>query len=446
MSKYRYKLEHYHAIESADIVIDGITVLAGENGCGKSTLSRWLYYLVNGSRRYEEYVYKSYIRRVYRMLRRLDMPNREMRLNMSEKEMPNRFYIQSLYKTGIDEKYDEEDFHKLTYYYKKVVRGFTENLEVYLNKDISENRQKRILNYLGIDDEGLTKQEVVYRIRDKYDSFLESTIEELNSELETRPISRLIKTISKDYEQEEDTPKNIQLYEDNVGLIDGNIISELYNLKKAIYIDTPLALFHEYDDNLFWKELNDMVLDYNSDLSLSEKKLLSRIKNILHGEARFVESDSLFEEEGELRYHSVDHNVDININKTATGFKTFIYLQRLLENGYLNQESLLLIDEPEVHLHPQWIVEYARLLVLLNKELGLKIMLATHNPDMVAALRSIAEYENVLSNTHFYISERDPESSKYVYKDLGSDIEAIFASFNIALSRIQSYGVGGIQQ
>ena len=84
MSKYRYKLEHYHAIESADIVIDGITVLAGENGCGKSTLSRWLYYLVNGSRRYEEYVYKSYIRRVYRMLRRLDMPNREMRLNMSE--------------------------------------------------------------------------------------------------------------------------------------------------------------------------------------------------------------------------------------------------------------------------------------------------------------------------------------------------------------------------
>ena len=181
-------------------------------------------------------------------------------------------------------------------------------------------------------------------------------------------------------------------------------------------------------------------------MSLSEKKLLSRIKNILHGEARFVESDSLFEEEGELRYHSVDHNVDININKTATGFKTFIYLQRLLENGYLNQESLLLIDEPEVHLHPQWIVEYARLLVLLNKELGLKIMLATHNPDMVAALRSIAEYENVLSNTHFYISERDPESSKYVYKDLGSDIEAIFASFNIALSRIQSYGVGGIQQ
>ena len=49
MSKYKYTLRDYHAIKEAEIKLDGITVLSGINGCGKSTLSRWLFYLVNGS-------------------------------------------------------------------------------------------------------------------------------------------------------------------------------------------------------------------------------------------------------------------------------------------------------------------------------------------------------------------------------------------------------------
>ena len=36
----RIKTEHFRAIGKADIIINGITVVAGENGCGKSTLLR----------------------------------------------------------------------------------------------------------------------------------------------------------------------------------------------------------------------------------------------------------------------------------------------------------------------------------------------------------------------------------------------------------------------
>lgn len=113
---------------------------------------------------------------------------------------------------------------------------------------------------------------------------------------------------------------------------------------------------------------------------------------------------------------------------------------RLIENGYLTENSILIIDEPEAHLHPQWIVEFARILVLLNREVGCKVLLASHNPDMIAAIRSISSAHGTLDATRFYQAEKDPESLRYTYKNLGSDIEEIFQSFNIALERIKDYG------
>ena len=49
-------MSDYHAVRNADVVIDGITVLAGENGSGKSSLLRWLHYVVKVLCEYEEMV------------------------------------------------------------------------------------------------------------------------------------------------------------------------------------------------------------------------------------------------------------------------------------------------------------------------------------------------------------------------------------------------------
>lgn len=61
---------HYplHAIKEANIAINGITVLAGENGCGKSTLSRWLYYLINGFNGFDEFAYNDLLKQIQELL------------------------------------------------------------------------------------------------------------------------------------------------------------------------------------------------------------------------------------------------------------------------------------------------------------------------------------------------------------------------------------------
>ena len=114
----------------------------------------------------------------------------------------------------------------------------------------------------------------------------------------------------------------------------------------------------------------------------------------------------------------------------------------MLRSGFLTSNTLLIVDEPEAHLHPQWIVEYARLIVLLNKEIGVNFLIASHNPDMVSAIKYISEKEGVDSSLNYYLAEQvDQEKDLYVYKDLGTDINPIFKSFNIALDRIGLYGI-----
>ena len=130
-----------------------------------------------------------------------------------------------------------------------------------------------------------------------------------------------------------------------------------------------------------------------------------------------------------------------NLLDIATGIKSFLILQQLLKNGSISDKTLLIIDEPESNLHPQWIIEYARIIVLLNKQLGVKFFLATHNPDMVSAIRYISEKEGNLDNVIFYLALPSDKEFSYKYHLLDKNIEPIFGSFNIAIDRINKYGI-----
>ena len=91
------------------------------------------------------------------------------------------------------------------------------------------------------------------------------------------------------------------------------------------------------------------------------------------------------------------------------------------------------------NLHPQWVVEFARLLVMIHKCLGTKILITSHHPDMVSAIRYIAEKEGFLDDTRFYLAESEADVSCFEYKNLGSDIEPVFESFNESFATIQKY-------
>src|SRR5690606_12637015 len=112
---------------------------------------------------------------------------------------------------------------------------------------------------------------------------------------------------------------------------------------------------------------------------------------------------------------------EFDLIECATGLKSFAILQLLYKNRFFDKNTFLIIDEPEAHLHPQWVVEYARLIVLLHKNIGVKFLIASHHPDMISAIKYISEKEKVSNNLNFYLAKKHEDSFTYSYEKLGTN-------------------------
>ena len=430
---YTFGINEYRAIKKANIAIDGISVLAGVNGSGKSTLARWLYYIINATHSFEQYQ-RSYF--IQSLEQEIEKVHRVFRSS------PRSLDYQSIKASIRRFRQNEElewDILKQTYF------SFVEKAEVDLSDYAKTNPLNgRLSNFLlgkNLPEETNNRQIIDTYILECYDTY-EKGFLTFRQKVESCKRDDLGDVISSEFSKGEQLPDMITLAEGETDLLRNETFSPPLMLNRAIYIDSPMAVssksFYLFSRNA-WDELQYYLYNENPQKkSLFSDQLRIEIQSVIGGDIQLVEDK--FGIDRELHYVSKKQGIDISISDAATGIKTFAYMMQLLNNGWLDKETLLLIDEPEAHLHPQWIVEFARLLVRIHKALGVKVLIASHNPDMIAAIQAIALKEGVIKDTVFYLTHREKDDLRYAFVDKGSDISDIFTSFNIAISRIEMYG------
>ena len=444
MGKYVYSLYGYHSIKKAEIGIDGITVLSGVNGCGKSTLSKWLYYIVNGVSNFERYIYTDFVREVHEAVAELNLYRRDIDRRRWGQRNENILYfrtIETMLRELANADGSQDDMDEAADLFKRALSRFCDTLKDYLKGSSSPDTKERILRLLNISEPDIDG------IDDAVDQFFSARVqrmEKLEGDVVKKQDARQAKSffdlITRNFKITDIRPSEMNLEEDGVKLFSKNTVGNIFGISRAIYVDTPMAVCEGVasDDNGHWNDLHKLMLNARRNFTpmAAHKKILLRIGKLLNGEVMLKSNDF---NQKRLFYTRKD-GLSIRLEDTATGFKSFSYIMRLIENGYIDDKTLLMIDEPEAHLHPQWIVEFAHILVLLNKELGAKVMVASHNPNMVEAIQAIAKKLGVLDKTHFYIAKEAENRFTYEYEDLGQDVEGVFRSFNVAYQKIEQYG------
>lgn len=142
------------------------------------------------------------------------------------------------------------------------------------------------------------------------------------------------------------------------------------------------------------------------------------ISNIINGTFEY----NRIKDEFEYKTNDKTYNA-INI---ASGIKSFGTLQILFNGQHLNEYSLLILDEPEVHLHPEWQVKYAEVLIKMIKEYNIPILITTHSPYMLEALDKYSEKHKV--DTQFYLA--DEGNIHQIANSNKNTLEEIFKKLN----------------
>ena len=119
-----------------------------------------------------------------------------------------------------------------------------------------------------------------------------------------------------------------------------------------------------------------------------------------------------------------DSEIEINAKNLSTGLKTFAIIKMLLQNGTLEENGTIILDEPEIHLHPEWQLKFAELIVLLQREFGMHILLTTHSPYFLNAIEVFSERHKIDDKCKYYVAENEGNSS--IIKDVTGNTREIY--------------------
>lgn len=212
---------------------------------------------------------------------------------------------------------------------------------------------------------------------------------------------------------------------------------------KAIYIDNPFVLDKLSDygyTNIIEGFLKRLLTNYdNEDVMegiiekvLSKEKLekiYSSLNMVVHGD--IVETSR-------NEYSLADEYCEepISFKNLSAGLKSFVIIKMLLERNKIGEKDVLILDEPEIHLHPQWQVIYAEIIVLLQKYFDLSIVVTTHSPYFLDAINLYSIKHEIDKGVNYYLST--VEDGRATMEQVTDNIDKIYGKMSTPLDYLDT--------
>lgn len=222
--------------------------------------------------------------------------------------------------------------------------------------------------------------------------------------------------------------------------------------KKAFFIDNPFIL----DEPAYRKKnsytsekisfVNEsrivthdnqlkFVLNYSRPVSIFEEGVIDSRYKLIKEKIDSVLPGKFTIKDGERFY--ITNNIKLNSGNLATGSKMFSIIKILLEHGAIDENTLLILDEPESHLHPKWQNLFVEIMILIVKEIGCHVLLTTHSSHFMLAVDAYMRKYDITDLCNFYQTEQIDNSPFVSYKCVNNSLNLIYEDFVTYLSDVK---------
>lgn len=469
------RLKNIGIVEDSTITLSGLTVITGKNNSGKTTVGKTLYSLLDAVANIQlksendkcVYVIK-YLRDLDDILEFLRYSRNSIRddeLDIFESYPILKSVVTGKYRQEISPDTMEESVYKLI--------GELRDLDTTFFVEQIESR--RVSRIFRVKAENLSKE----ALKDSFDkqkaeaiAGLERLISEINNDPDLINYAResINQTLGIEFSNQiqpvrrQEGTSEIELsnsdkvyfhlsIKDNSVVNDGSPVFTISPYKKVYLVDDPFILDEGIMPGYFkariaeghetflnpgrivsHKEKLKFVLRSGKSLTVFEQTVLS--ESLKEAKAKI---DSIipgtFEFSSEGEYYIQD-GLKLRISNLATGSKMFSIIKMLLNKGEIDNTTMLILDEPEAHLHPKWQNAFAEIIVLLVKELNVNILLTTHSPNFMLALDAFTRKYDISEITNFYQTDM-LENGFVQYHCVNNDMGKIYEDFLQYLSEVK---------
>lgn len=408
-------------IKEADVSISGITVIAGENNTGKSTVGKVLFSLISSMYRLDQIIAEE---------KKQAIMNVAIDYNYQIKKIPEFELI------------NNEVFDISNLITEKIYNIAANKNEKQITKEIKDI----LIKYIQTDYDTALEQEINKSVEAIYDILKISNTEFIKARLTknfNKEFDRQINNIfsNKKGEIELKRKKNTIKIE----FIDNKIhnIQAFKLLNDVVYIDNPFLLDEiEYVNfavrNYDLPHKLNLILQLRSknetntyEEILVEKKLKS-ITDIINK----ISLGDLIKEGSYIQYKIKGLEQTLRVKNLSAGIKTFAILKQLISNGVIRDGETIILDEPEIHLHPEWQLVFAELIVLLQKNLNVHILLTTHSPYFLNAIEVFSKKHGIQDKCNYYIAVNHGHDA--ILENVNGNLERIYSQLARPLQDLEN--------
>ncbi|WP_249274567.1 AAA family ATPase [Streptococcus pseudopneumoniae] len=407
-------IENIGNVKNAEIEINGISVIAGQNGTGKSTISRSLFSIFSANYDVIKKISNDRTKAINDFLEDYLSDIEMNRKNNSEIGIARRIVPSFLY--------------------TELTKIISKNLLIFLDKNYSEHNNESLKKSIIESINEFNKRNSKYfvlNIKDLDLNVLSENIKEILSQSDQSIFNQILTAHLTD----EFHNQINNIYDPLTGLISLRIKDEQINVEvnknratadklinfktDVVYIDDAAAIVENLFSTKFLNKFStkflneflnkiDLKLDHNAHLmeQLRDErnntytlraKITDRLNLVFNEINHILKTDIVNSSEDE------EDEKKLNIINYSSGMKTFYLIKSLLENGVIRENGTLILDEPEVHLHPEWQLKFAEIIVLLQKEFGLHILINSHSPYLVEAIDIFSKKNDTNDSVKYYL-------------------------------------------